>query len=165
MKKQYKTRSALVEPQRKTCSVLSESQRRRTKVAIVTIVVLSLGLLFLGFWSAHEHTVEEVSVRDYLSDTAAQPQYDPLSLLDSGFELTGISQDGRVIGYATDVSVGEAAVRMKDVLQSQGWVLASDTNQGILTFEGQGDKVGGSIGCLVQFSSLGEGCAIVAQMW
>jgi hypothetical protein len=141
-------------------------QRKRVRTAIATVAVMGCGLLILGIWSAGENKSKLTSVTEYLSVSVDQQQ-DPLFLTEicPGFTVTGVSPDDLIIGYASDETVYTATAQLKAALQSRGWILESDSGQGVASFS-KIDAGSGSVqGCLAQFTPIGQGCALVVQRW
>jgi hypothetical protein len=135
-------------------------------VASGVVIAASCCLAFLGFSSATETEAKTTSALEYLS-ASANVQQDSLGLIENypGLELTGISQDGSVIGYASDEPLEVTILRTNTALQMGGWISGSDTNRGISSFSRHDIDTATQQGCLVQFTALEQGCAIVIQRW
>ena len=146
---------------------LEPAQRRRVRVAYITIALFICGFSLLALTSAGDKKPETVSVAEYLNHAGSEEKEDPLGLIDriAGFELTGISNDDSVLGYTSETSCLQSAFQLKEALQADGWTLTSDNGLGLMSF--QRDKENGSDASylLVQCMSVGQESSIVIQRW
>jgi hypothetical protein len=83
----------------------------------------------------------------------------------SGLELTGVSEDGSIVGYASDKPVVELCLDLEDVLRRDGWTLDEDGGQGVLSFCRGGQDGLSEDSLLVQCLSVGQGSSLVVKRW
>lgn len=95
------------------------------------------------------------------------PASDPLKLTDhvAAFTLTGVSEDGSVIGYSSELSWEQSSGLLKQALQRDGWSVVDDNGSGLLSLyhEGPEPKQGASL--FVQCIPIGQESSIVVQRW
>jgi hypothetical protein len=110
---------------------------------------------------------EAISTTDYLLFNGAEPGNDPLSLTGAipGLELTGVSKDGSIVGYASDGTVTELCLSLKDALGRDGWTLDDDNGQGVLSFCRDGQGGGAEAALLAQCLPVGQESSLVIKRW
>jgi hypothetical protein len=148
------------------CKALT-AQQRRLRVAAVTLAFLATGFLLLGLLSLREDAAGTAGAAGYLLSGVAAPDGDPLSLTGvlAGLELTGVSEDGSIVGYMSGQSVAELCLSLKDVLQLDGWSIDDDNGQGVLSFYRAGPDGTGKAALLVQCLPAGQGSSLVIKRW
>ena len=101
----------------------------------------------------------------YSGDTGAKS--DPLRLSDRliGLELTGISDDGSVLGYTSELSSLQSRAQLKSILLGDGWTLVDDNNLGLLSFKRESMNATGFSCMFVQCIPVGSESSIVVQLW
>ncbi|MCL1847614.1 MAG: hypothetical protein FWF91_06600 [Coriobacteriia bacterium] len=130
-------------------------------------MVFICGCLLLALMGVWERASRTMSATEYLLAGEVDSQVDPLRLTErlAGLELVGVSDDGAVIGYASELSWSQVAVLLKSALEADGWILVDDSGQGILSFQhdGLGTVVGSRL--LIQCLAVGQESSIVVQRW
>jgi len=166
----------------------SKAEKRRMRVAGTTVAVFICAFLVLVAFDFRGNPANSPGFSQHLFAETFEVQDDPLNLVNriTGFELIGVSEDGRVIGYASDMPWQQSSVLLTMILQVDGWVLLDNNGQGLLSF--QRDVTGAEVAtgatsatgatgatgatnttgttCLfIQCLSSGQGSSIVIQRW
>jgi hypothetical protein len=145
----------------------SGGQQRRLRVASITLALFAVSFLLLGFLSLHENVTDTTGATEYLLTGTTASDKDPLVLTDflTGLELTGVSEDGSIVGYMSERSATELCLDLKDVLQRDGWSIDDDEGQGVLSFYRVEAENPGENTLLVQCLPVGQGSSLVIKRW
>ena len=146
------------------------AQHRRLWVASTTLAVFICIFLLLGFASdpyAKRGTADNASASGYLLGGIPASQSDPLGLMGRipYLELTGVSADGSVIGYTSELPVHLCASQLTATLVSDGWILYDDNGAGFLSFYHEEPGSVGNSALFVQLIAVGKESVIVINRW
>ena len=124
-------------------------------------------LLLLGLEERIEEkaTVATGSVIHFADDPCSEG--DPLRLVNrvAALELIGVSGDGSVIGYASDLSSELCLTQLTIVLEADGWTLFDNNGMGMLSFYRATKSEAESSTLFVQCIPIGQGSSIVINRW
>ena len=146
---------------------LEATQQRRLRTAGITVVAFICMLLLLSLEERLDEKAKANTkpVAQYVIDSNTSE--DPLSLVNrvATLELVGVSNDGSVIGYASDLPVQFCVLQMTIVLETDGWILFDDNKEGLLSFYRTAKSETEKTTLFVQCLSVGQGCSIVINRW
>jgi len=149
---------------------IEAAQHRRLWVASATLAVFIGIFLLLGLASdpyAKRSTANNASVSEYSLGSIAASQSDPLGLTGRipYLELTGVSADGSVIGYTSELPVHLCASQLTATLVSDGWILYDDNGAGFLSFYLEKAGSTNSSALFVQIVAVGRESTVVINRW
>jgi roadblock/LC7 domain-containing protein len=98
---------------------------------------------------------------DYLLNASTDMPVDPLGISTQGLELVGVSDDGTVVGYASESDVAQTVAVLDQAMCARGWSMLEMDVRGVSSYVGQGES-----GAYVLFtcSARNGGASIVAQL-
>jgi hypothetical protein len=88
---------------------------------------------------ALEQREESPGTLDYLLAADVGGVTDPLGISSSDLELVGVSDDGKVVGYATDDDVAQTMMTLDRAMRTRGWLVLEMDTRGISSYVWQGD--------------------------
>jgi hypothetical protein len=59
---------------------------------------------------------------------------DPLGIASQNFELVGVSDDGMIVGYATDRTVPQTMAEIDRVMRAKGWSALGMNAEGVSSY-------------------------------
>ena len=144
------------------------AQLRRLRTAGMTLTAFMCLFLLLGLsgnlgWKEAADSAGANGTSGYLYAGAPMDQKDPLCLVGRipYLELTGVSADGSVIGYASIYPAQSCAIQLIAVLEADGWMLYDNNGAGFLSFYQREAKGADSSTLFVQLIAVGRESAIV----
>ena len=145
----------------------SPLQKRRMRVVGITLAVFICGFMVLALMSAGERNPKAMGAMDYLLAADNVAGVDPLNLVGrvAYLELTGVSDDGLIIGYASDRGCEDVSALVMLALQDDGWVVVDCSDAALLSLQYAGGDMAMGTNLLVQCMSVGQGSSFVLQRW
>ncbi|MCL2136334.1 MAG: hypothetical protein FWH40_02235 [Coriobacteriia bacterium] len=99
--------------------------KRNLTIAVNYLVILILILAGLKSYSLEPDPEPGISLESMQDDYGlANSQLDPLAISYPGsvFQFLAVNDEKSVIGYASDLSTGQAAARFIELLEGRGWL-------------------------------------------
>ena len=152
---------------RSTKQSAETTQQKRLRVAGITVAAFICMLLLLGL----EERLDKKSqaavdpVAQYTNDYRTGG--DPLCLVGrvATLELVGVSDDGSVIGYASNLDARSCVMHITGALRADGWILFDDNQEGLLSFYRVTKSETESSTLFIQCVAVGHGSSIVINRW
>jgi hypothetical protein len=139
--------------------------RRHRRPIAVTFALIALLLLILGAASCAADKNGHISGIDYLTQPDITQESCPLGLAGPQFELVGIANDGRVLGYYSSLELWDAALTVDGLLSARGWVACAGDEQGIISYTRAGVMpTGAPTYALVVYGAQGGGTSVVVEL-
>ena len=143
------------------------TQQKRLRVAGITVVAFICMLLLLGLQERLDKKAQTTAgpVAQYTNDYSTGG--DPLCLVGrvATLELVGVSDDGLVIGYASDLDARLCVMHITGALRADGWILFDDNQEGLLSFYRVTKSETESSTLFIQCIAVGHGSSIVVNRW
>jgi hypothetical protein len=114
-------------------------QRRRLRTALVLTAAFVCLFALLSVQQSLELNAAAPGTLDYLAAVDEPMPSDPLNIASQSLELVGVSDDGMIVGYATDCAVPQAMAEIDKAMRAKGWSVLGMSAEGISSYVWQGD--------------------------
>jgi hypothetical protein len=121
-------------------------QKRRVRLSFLVLGTFGCLIVFLMAQQTLEQREGSSGVLDYLLAADDSGAVDPLGISSSRLELVGVSNDGKVVGYATDDDVAQTMMTLDRAMRARGWLVLEMDTQGISSYVWQGYATDASAG-------------------
>jgi hypothetical protein len=115
---------------------------RRIRLACVVLGVFCCLIALLAVWQELESRERSPGAMDYLLMAEAELPADPLGIVSQDIELIGVSDDGKVVGYATKYNATQTMQEIDKAMCAHGWVTLETDAQSIASYVWTGESTG-----------------------
>jgi hypothetical protein len=109
-------------------------QGRRLHTAFAVCAAFVCLLVLLSVQQGLELNAATPSALDYLAVEGEPLVEDPLGIASQNLELVGVSDNGMIVGYATDCAVSQTMVEIDKAMRSRGWSTLGMSTEGISSY-------------------------------
>jgi X-X-X-Leu-X-X-Gly heptad repeat protein len=126
---------------REQCVDISVPWKQRMRLALAILVVFCGVLVLLAVQQNREYHEEVPSAFDYLLDADSNMPDDPLGISSPDLELLGVSDDGAIVGYATDGDISQTIALLDQAMSARGWSLLEMDTRGVVSYVWRGEEI------------------------